>query len=360
MAEIENLSTTDASNSGAAANAGFPENMNPSDVNNAARALEGMIARLYADTNGSIVTTGSSNAYVLAAARTISSYAQGQIFMFEANHANTGAATLNVDSVGAKAIVKNNDIALTANDIEAGQIVLVAYEATADNFQMLSQTAIAHMANVITTRGDLIRGSSSAVGERLALGGANTHLSSDGSDAHWVAGPLGTQEIFIAAPALQPTTSNGCGTLESLETTAGRGDIVALPFDGSSDEFCNFSIGLPKQYGLGTATAQFYWSTTHTGTNTCAWTIAARGFSDNDSADQALGTAQSVTDTALGATEKICISSETSALTIGGSIAANDLVTFLVGRDVSEDSMSEDALLLGVKLRITVTVANDS
>jgi hypothetical protein len=138
MAEIQDLSTTDASNNGAAANAGFPENMNPSSVNDAARALEGMIARLYADTNGSIITTGSGNAYVLAAARTIASYAQGQVFMFEANHANTGASTLNVDSVGAKAIVKHNDTALAAGDLEAGQIVFVAYEATADNFQMLS------------------------------------------------------------------------------------------------------------------------------------------------------------------------------------------------------------------------------
>ena len=360
MAEIQDLSTTDASNSGAAANAGFPENMNPSDVNNAARALEGMIARLYADTNGSIVSTGSSNAYVLAAARTIASYAQGQIFMFEANHANTGAATLNVDSVGAKAIVKNNDVALTAGDIEAGQIVLVAYEATADNFQMLSQTAIAHMADVITTRGDLIRGSSSAVGERLALGGANTHLSSDGSDAHWVAGPLGTQEIWVPASAMTPTESSGAENFSSHETASGRPDLRSLKFDGSSDEFCQFDIALPKQYGLGTVTAQFYWSTTHTGTNTVNWTIQALAASDNDTADAAMGTAQNVTDTALSAAEDICISDQTSALTIGGSVAANDLVFFRIGRDVSADSMSEDAMLLGVKLRLSVTAANDA
>jgi len=358
MAEIQDLSTTDASNNGAAANAGFPENMNPSDVNNAARALEGMIARLYADTNGSIVTTGSSNTYALAAARTISSYAQGQIFMFEANHSNTGAATLNVDSVGAKAIVKQNDVALAAGDIEAGQIVLVAYEGADDNFQMLSQTATS--ANVITTRGDLIRGSSSGVPERLALGGANTHLSSDGSDAHWVAGPLGTQEIWVPASAMTPTESSGAENFSSHETTSGRPDLRSLKFDGSSDEFCQFDIALPKQYGLGTVTAQFYWSTTHTGTNTVNWTIAALAASDNDTADAAMGTAQNVTDTALSAAEDICISDQTSALTIGGSVAANDLVFFRIGRDVSADSMSEDAMLLGVKLRLSVTAANDA
>jgi hypothetical protein len=58
--------------------------------------------------------------------------------MFEANHANSGASTLNVDSVGAKAIVKHDDVALASGDIKAGQICFVAYEAAGDNFQMLS------------------------------------------------------------------------------------------------------------------------------------------------------------------------------------------------------------------------------
>ena len=39
-AEINDLSTTDGSNTGR-----FPENMNPSAVNDGARALEGMLAR---------------------------------------------------------------------------------------------------------------------------------------------------------------------------------------------------------------------------------------------------------------------------------------------------------------------------
>lgn len=133
MAEISDLSTTDASNT-----ARFPEGQNPSTVNDGARALEGLIARWYTDTNGSLVSTGSANAYVLAASQTISAYAQGQVFAFEANFANTGSATLNVDSVGAKTIKKHNDQNLASGDIESGQIVVVAYEAAADAFQMLS------------------------------------------------------------------------------------------------------------------------------------------------------------------------------------------------------------------------------
>ena len=135
MAEIKDLSTTDASNNGTAANAGFPEAMPPSDVNNAARALEGMIARIYADTNGTLATTGSANAYLLAPNRTISAVAAGDAFLVKANHANTGAATLNVSSLGAKAIVLPSGAALAGGEIQADGIYLVAYDGT--SFQLL-------------------------------------------------------------------------------------------------------------------------------------------------------------------------------------------------------------------------------
>jgi hypothetical protein len=64
-------------------------------------------------------TTGSSNAYVLAAARTVTAYAQGDAYMFRANFTNTAAVTLNVDSVGAVAIVNNTQSALAAGQIQS-------------------------------------------------------------------------------------------------------------------------------------------------------------------------------------------------------------------------------------------------
>ena len=112
--------------------------MAPSAVNNGARALEGILARYFEDTNGSVISSGTDT-ITLAAKQTISAYAQDLVFIFEAGGTNTGAVTLNVDSIGAKAIVKHHDVALAAGDIESGQIVMVVYEATGDNFQMLSQ-----------------------------------------------------------------------------------------------------------------------------------------------------------------------------------------------------------------------------
>lgn len=48
-----------------------------------------------------------------------------------------------------------------------------------------ARTTLDAQEDVITTRGDLIRGSSTAAAERLALGTANQILTSDGTDASW-------------------------------------------------------------------------------------------------------------------------------------------------------------------------------
>lgn len=83
-----------------------------------------------------VVATGSSNAYV-AATPALAALAAGNIVRFKANHTNTGAATLNLNGLGATAIKKNDGAtALSAGDIISGQVVTVVYDGT--NFQMVS------------------------------------------------------------------------------------------------------------------------------------------------------------------------------------------------------------------------------
>ena len=96
------------------------------------------VADFFQDIEGGLQATGSSNAYVVASNQGLGSLAAGTRITFIANHENTGAATLNVDSTGAKTIKKNHDVDLAAGDIEVDQIVDVAYKATEDVWQMLS------------------------------------------------------------------------------------------------------------------------------------------------------------------------------------------------------------------------------
>src|SRR3990167_5770119 len=85
-------------------------------------------------------STGSANAYVLAVSSDMPVYAAGQVFKFNANFANTGATTIAVNGQAAKNILKDHDVALEANDIESGQLVIIMYDGT--QFQMLSQKGV--------------------------------------------------------------------------------------------------------------------------------------------------------------------------------------------------------------------------
>ena len=137
MADVSQWSTTAASNNSPSPN-GAPEGMAPSGVNNVIRENMAAIAKWYSDSDGTLQSTGSSSAYVLTTNSTHAALADQPLMIFRANHASTGASTLNVDSLGAKSIKKYNDINLSAGDIESGQIVVVVYNATGDKYELIS------------------------------------------------------------------------------------------------------------------------------------------------------------------------------------------------------------------------------
>ena len=77
-----------------------------------------------------------TNTITLTAGSAITAYATGQRFSFKAANSITGAATLNVNSIGAKAVRKisgGTDVALIAGDIAAGRRYEVVYDATANS-----------------------------------------------------------------------------------------------------------------------------------------------------------------------------------------------------------------------------------
>lgn len=127
MSEIQSWSATAASNNSASPD-GWPESMAPSGINNSARENMAALARWYKDSNGSLTSGGSSNAYTLTPNRTISAYASGVEFLFAANHANTSTATLNVSSLGAKDLRDRDGAALASGEIESGAILHAVYD----------------------------------------------------------------------------------------------------------------------------------------------------------------------------------------------------------------------------------------
>jgi hypothetical protein len=81
-------------------------------------------------------STGSANNFIVNLSPTPGAYAAGMIINFKAGLANTGSATLNVNSLGTKNILKHVSYPLVTGDIKAGQYVSVIFDGT--SFQLLS------------------------------------------------------------------------------------------------------------------------------------------------------------------------------------------------------------------------------
>lgn len=72
---------------------------------------------------------------------TITTLTDGQLYVFTTILANTGAVTLQIDSTTAYPVKKNHDVALVANDFEANQVIVIAWNSTDSVFELQSSTA---------------------------------------------------------------------------------------------------------------------------------------------------------------------------------------------------------------------------
>lgn len=92
------------------------------------------VAGLYA------ASSAGNDTYAITVSPAPDSYATGDVWRFKADVANTGAATLNVNGLGAKTIKKNVTEDLVTNDIKANEIVEVIYDGT--NFQLVTHSRL--------------------------------------------------------------------------------------------------------------------------------------------------------------------------------------------------------------------------
>ena len=137
MSDISQWATTAAGNDTGAPPDNAPEGMPPSGVNDVIREIQAAVARQYADTRGVVVTAGSGNNYTVASTTVHAALGDQGLLLFRADRANTGAATLNVDGLGARDLRRNSN-ALVSGDIVANVIYAVAYNATTDDYDMLN------------------------------------------------------------------------------------------------------------------------------------------------------------------------------------------------------------------------------
>lgn len=131
---LNNCRTLDGQNAPSAA---LPmATYNHTNVGNATARNQYLTMGQYQDNGGVYFnSSGSANAYVLSLSPAIQNYTAGQEFVFNANFANTGSATIDVSGLGAKTL-QYAGLNLVGGEIDSGQIVKIVYDGT--NFQILS------------------------------------------------------------------------------------------------------------------------------------------------------------------------------------------------------------------------------
>lgn len=85
-------------------------------------------------TSGYAATSGTDT-YTASFTPTITAYATGQLLALNFGNANTGAATINVDGLGAKSLTKNGTSDLVSGDVNASEIRMAVYDGT--RFQLI-------------------------------------------------------------------------------------------------------------------------------------------------------------------------------------------------------------------------------
>jgi hypothetical protein len=150
------------------------------------------------------------------------------MFYFVATGDNTGAVTLNIDSLGAKAVTRDGSVALAAGDIKSGEVVVVVYDGT--RFQVVSQ---------LNSAGDA-RFANVSIASSLYVGGVSTFVGNAGFSANVsIASALSVGGVAAITGAttiggnltLSGGTANGVLYLNgSKVATSGS----ALTFDGTN------------------------------------------------------------------------------------------------------------------------------
>jgi hypothetical protein len=199
----------------------------------AALAGKADIASIQTDALIYAADTGAANAYAVSLSPTPPNYAAGQMVVFKAAHANTGASTLAVNGQAAQALVQGGGNALGASDIVAGQIVAAIYDGT--QFQMIPAML---PSNTATPAGIQTEAYTFAAD----TGAANAYaVTLSPSPPAYAAGQLvvfqaanantGASTLAVNGQSSQALVSNGGTAFVGGEITAGQ--IVSAVYDGT-------------------------------------------------------------------------------------------------------------------------------
>lgn len=181
-------------------------------------------------------------------------YTTGDTFSFVVANTNTTAVTINIDSLGAKAITRDGSTALTAGDLVAGEVVMIVYDGT--RFQVINPNAFTNLkvSGTLDVTGATTVGNLSVTGTVGALTSTSTFTDTYGKvRAIPQSGSNKTTTYTLATTDVGRFVGIGTsGSISIPNSTFSTGDVVSIYNSTSSD--ATISCVITNAYISGSST----------------------------------------------------------------------------------------------------------
>lgn len=189
------------------------------------------------------VDSSGTDAYAITLSPALTAYSTGQVFRFYPATINTGAATLNINSLGAKTIKKDKNVDLADGDIQVGQLIEVIYDGT--NFQMISPPY-----GILTQNGASIYAADGGASDSYAITLPTAPAAyATGMVVRFKANTKNTGACSINVNSLGAKTIKKDQGADLSDNDIGANQIVEVIYDGTNFQLLSPIFGVVGQNG---------------------------------------------------------------------------------------------------------------
>ena len=187
------------------------------------------------------VDSGTANALVITLTDARTSYQDGDQISWKATTTHTGAATIDIDSVGAVSIVGADGSALGAGDVADGLYYTAIYDSTNNRWQMLGASAAA-----LAAADDRVTWASEWATEvedtpvSVAAGGDG---ASDYSALHWAAKASASASAASSSESAAAASESAAAASESAAAASAAGLSLPAILAGDAQKMLKVNAG---------------------------------------------------------------------------------------------------------------------